>query len=522
MRVVAIMLLTICSLFASMPAFAAEITDQNNDASVRAPYITPLIDVEKSVEVNKSVIFDASKSFIPENITEEISYIWDFGDGNINEGVEVLHAYQQPGSYNVNLKIKIGERVIESSEEIFVHTKLLTLITDKKQVLDRITSFQEYAKSPGRWVDIQLIESFGSSTAFISEEVLTKKITTNAQTIKESTDIVVWTNENAGLNALSRYLKSDDIGLKETLPQKNILVIENSPSSLLSRIERQFDLINPKNIFIAQEGTLSFFIDSDTATDYMSKLNELGYNYENVSYDSQTFKIWNFMGYFVDSLIEDGVPDNTIALLLLLPVIATVIAICRQVIGITTMGIYTPSIITLSFLIIGIYAGVFTLIAAITIGALSRPMLKKIRMLFIPKMAIVISLVALVLFILISLLVNLGLFDVTFISIAVFPMLILSTLVEKFFTAKSDRSVWSAFIIMSETVLVSLIAYVIVGGEIPLGVTTIKFEFVKNLMLNYPEIIILLLILNLFLGKWTGLRFLERIRFRDVLRHSEE
>jgi hypothetical protein len=47
------------------------------------------------------------------------------------------------------------------------------------------------------------------------------------------------------------------------------------------------------------------------------------------------------MSYFVNVLINNGIPDNTIALLLLLPVIATVVAFMRQVIGITTFGIYT-------------------------------------------------------------------------------------------------------------------------------------------------------------------------------------
>ena len=83
------------------------------------------------------------------------------------------------------------------------------------------------------------------------------------------------------------------------------------------------------------------------------------------------------MSYFVNFLVNSGVPDNTIALLLLLPVIAAVVVIMKQIVGVTTFGVYTPSIITLSFLVIGIYAGLLTLLAAILIGALSRPLLKK-------------------------------------------------------------------------------------------------------------------------------------------------
>ena len=75
---------------------------------------------------------------------------------------------------------------------------------------------------------------------------------------------------------------------------------------------------------------------------------------------------------------------------------------------------------------------------------------------------------------------------------------------------------------MIETVIVAIIAYFIAGGEINLGFTSFKFEFIKRMMLTYPEIIFLLIIINFVLGKWSGLRVLERVRFREVLRHIEE
>ena len=48
--------------------------------------------------------------------------------------------------------------------------------------------------------------------------------------------------------------------------------------------------------------------------------------------------------------IEQGVPEQTVLLLLMLPLIATLVAFFRQVIGIKAFGIYTPSIITFALL----------------------------------------------------------------------------------------------------------------------------------------------------------------------------
>ena len=44
------------------------------------------------------------------------SYIWDFGDGNEGEGIEISHEYQNPGNYIV--KLTIGDGQINSEDEI--------------------------------------------------------------------------------------------------------------------------------------------------------------------------------------------------------------------------------------------------------------------------------------------------------------------------------------------------------------------------------------------------------------------
>jgi len=50
----------------------------------------------------------------------------------------------------------------------------------------------------------------------------------------------------------------------------------------------------------------------------------------------------------------------------------------------------------------------------------------------------------------------------------------------------------------------------------------VEWQFLQNLMLSYPEIILLLIVVNFLLGKWTGLRLFEYIRFREVMKHTEE
>lgn len=479
-------------------------------------YLKAVINSSEAIELDKNNIFDASQSFVPDP-NRNIIYEWDFGDGNKNEGIEVLHTYKQPGYYTVTLKINDGINTSESKLRVFAYSKLIILITDRTEDQEHIKIIQDFAEKKG--VFLKTIESYGSSTEFISEEILSKKLVEETGFIEKAKHIVIWTNENAGLNALSRLGQQK---LNQNLDKKEIIVLDNDISGSKTRIQRQFDLIKPKLLVVTKEAAIVDFIESSSTEKFLVTLKEQGSAYEIIDAESGKIRIWNFMSYFVNLLISNGIPDNTIALLLLLPVIATVVAFMRQVIGVTTFGIYTPSIITLSFLIIGIYAGLLTLITAIVIGIISKPLLKKVRMLFIPKMAIVITLVTLSLFLILIASTYLDLFDPRFLSIAIFPMLILSTLVEKFVSSKGEKGFASASVIMGETLLVSIIAYFVAGGEINLGLFSFKFELIKKLMLTYPELIFLLILMNILLGRWSGLRVLEHIRFREVLRHIEE
>lgn len=498
-------------LLCQIPAANAQETENN--------YLQASIRSESAIELNKNIIFDASDSFIPEN-TENVTYNWDFGDGNSDEGIEVFHSYIEPGEYEVSLTINDGENESNIINKTFVYRKYILLISDNLEAKDRIELIKSFAEKEG--VYIKIIESFGSSTEFISEEVLVKKLNEDPNQIDKTGEIIVWTQQNAGLNAISRYIQSKTDN-KPNFSQKTIIVISNDfGTSNLNRVQNQYQVLEPKQLIIAKEAAVHPLIETLEINNYIESLKQKGYEFILINEKSNKLRPWNFMSYLVNILIQQGIPDNTIALLLLLPVIATIITILKQFVGITTYGIYTPSIMTLSFLIIGIQAGLLTLFAAFAAGLLARLLLKNSSMLFIPKMAIVITLVAMSLLLALALSIYLNLFDAEFLSLAIFPMIILSTLVEKLVRVKSNKNLSSTMMLMAETTFVALLAYFITGGELSAGYFSIKLDLIRGLILSYPELIFLLIIINVILGKWSGLRLIERYRFRELLRNIEE
>jgi hypothetical protein len=208
-------------------------------------------------------------------------------------------------------------------------------------------------------------------------------------------------------------------------------------------------------------------------------------------------------------MINQGVPQETLIFLLMLPIVATIIAFARQVIGIKGFGIYTPLIIAFAFLATGLKYGLAFFITILLVGTLIRLLVKKFRILYLPRMAIVLTVVALA--ILIIFLIGANSQRTGLITVSVFAVLIMITLVEKFLAAQIERGGKGAIFLTSETLILSIICYWVAS-----------WSWLQNLALAYPlSTIFIAIIINILLGKWTGLRLSEYFRFKEVIKNIE-
>ena len=153
-------------------------------------------------------------------------------------------------------------------------------------------------------------------------------------------------------------------------------------------------------------------------------------------------------------LISQGVPIDTIVMLLMLPIIVTLIAFFRQVIGIKAFGIYTPLIITFAFLATnGLRYGVAIFFAVILTGMAMRFALKPFRLLYLPRVAIMLTVVSLI--ILVMLVFGGNMRRTGLASVSIFPILIMITLVEKFVAVQIEKGNKTALILAFETLIIS-------------------------------------------------------------------
>ncbi len=201
-----------------------------------------------------------------------------------------------------------------------------------------------------------------------------------------------------------------------------------------------------------------------------------------------------------------GVPFDTVMLILVLPIIATFISFLRQVVGIKAFGLYTPLIITFAFLATnGVKYGIAIFISVILTGMLMRFVLKPFRLLYLPRVAITVTIVALVI---LGILAFGGSMRRTGLAaVSIFPILIMITLTEKFVTVQIEKGNKTAIILAFETMLISIIGYYIASSS----------AFIMFLA-RYPWTVLLTIPLNIIFGKWTGLRIKEYFRFKEIIK----
>lgn len=209
-------------------------------------------------------------------------------------------------------------------------------------------------------------------------------------------------------------------------------------------------------------------------------------------------------------LLSRGLESNSIYLILIIPFLTFVAVFARQFIELSTFGIYTPVIISASFFILGLWFGLLAFLFAVLTGYLVRMILNKFDLLYLPKVALNLSFISL------SFLIVLGIgvyFGVNFsLSLAIFPILVMSTLSEKFMATQSEEGFRGALYGVLGTLVVIIISYFI-----------ITWSWFHNLLMSWPELIILPLILVLLMGKFTDLRLSEYLRFRSLFsEHIEE
>ncbi len=460
------------------------------------------------IAVGRTIVLDASAST---GLGEETSYTWFRGTSlfPISRTVEAVYTPEEPGPLVFRLVIRTefeGEKQEYTAErQVMVYTRKIVLIADAAIPPDKLPLHELAAVEAGTY--LRTLKPETSALPITTEESLFTLIKENISVLAGAESIILWTDGIQGLQALMRALEGHEERLQNLKNQSIILIASRGLQTLGRTARGPFGVLHPDRIIVTRKEAVNPLIEAKTIEEFLSSLDQRDIDFLIVDESTAGIRPWNLLSSLVNYMLTHGVPSQTVMLLLMLPIIATILAFLKQVIGVTTFGLYTPSIVALSLLALGWWVGLFFLLFILITGYATRTFMRRWRLLYIPKVAIIIVVVSLTLL----LLLGIGaLFGVTLTGDTIFVLLIMSTLAESFLNVKTEEGLWSAVIGVAETILAAMLCVFIV-----------KWPPLQSFIIAYPELILLTLIVNIFLGRWTGLRLVEYVRFREVFKHMQ-
>lgn len=145
----------------------------------------------------------------------------------------------------------------------------------------------------------------------------------------------------------------------------------------------------------------------------------------------------------------------------------------------------------------------------VSIGLLIRFYLERLMLLLVPRLASILIIVVMLMLITSSFTNMLG--AERLLSIALFPMVILSMTIERMSITWEENGAREAMKQGIGSLLVACLGYIVMTNE-----------ELSYLMFVFPELLLVMLSFCLMMGRYTGYRLVELVRFKDMLRNDKK
>lgn len=207
-----------------------------------------------------------------------------------------------------------------------------------------------------------------------------------------------------------------------------------------------------------------------------------------------------------------GLPIQTQSVyevLLLVPFGILAIVLLRNFVGLSSFGTFAPVLIALAFRETELVKGIILFMLIVSLGLFFRFYLERLRLLLIPRLAAVVTIVVLLMTVISLLSQQFGM--ETGLSVSLFPMVIISMVIERMSIVWEERGAATSIREGLGSLLMASIAYMVISVDI-LGYWVTVF----------PELNLVILGIIVALGRYTGFRLTELKRFRQLATESPQ
>lgn len=197
-------------------------------------------------------------------------------------------------------------------------------------------------------------------------------------------------------------------------------------------------------------------------------------------------------------------PYSLLRTVLMLPVGALVVVLFRNVIGMPTYGTFLPALIAAAAGATGALWGMIGVLVVVLAVTAARWLVRGLELLHSPTLAILLAVVAVTLLGTSMAAEQLGIVSLT--RISMFPIAVMAITAERFYLSLAEQGRRDAAKHLAGTLVVILACYVVMNSLA-----------LQILLIGFPEVLLWVVALNIYLGRWVGVRLSEYHRFRPLL-----
>ena len=200
--------------------------------------------------------------------------------------------------------------------------------------------------------------------------------------------------------------------------------------------------------------------------------------------------------------------QNSLKWLMVFPLAILMIVLMRNVIGLKTMGTFTPMLISMALIQTGFFPGLICFGIIIGVGFTMRALLSRFNLLLVPRISAVVIFVIL----LMQIFTVWGYqFKISIASSALFfPIIIMAWIIERGSITWEEEGSLNALKEILWTLIVAIVVYFVVADA-----------YIRYLAFAFNEFNLVILFIVMLLGTYTGYRLTELVRFAPLRKRKK-
>lgn len=199
-----------------------------------------------------------------------------------------------------------------------------------------------------------------------------------------------------------------------------------------------------------------------------------------------------------------NLPFSLLCTVLMLPIGALVVVLFRNVVGMPTFGTFLPALIAAAAGETGVLWGMLSIVIITLATVAGRSAIASLRLLHSPTLAILLAIVVLTMLGTSLIADQLGFEALA--RVSYYPIAVMAIASERFYLAMTEQGPRSALKSLTGTLAVTLACYVVMNSLA-----------MQAIVSGFPEVLLLVIAGNIYLGRWVGIRITELWRFRSLI-----